>query len=41
MGEAQLNVQQLCNLMWSLAIAEECDQELWDACLEQVGLGDP
>ncbi|PSC74935.1 RAP domain [Micractinium conductrix] len=42
MGSCQFNVQQLCNLLWSLAIARCCDRQIWDATLEQLhGLGLP
>lgn len=40
MADAQFNVQQLSNLLWSLAIAELCDRDMWDRCLEQVRGGE-
>lgn len=42
MGAAQFNVQQVANLLWSMAISERCDGEAWRLSLGQVcreGLG--
>ena len=36
--ETQFNLQQLSNLLWSLAIAQQCDRQVWDRCIEQVGV---
>ncbi|KAI3429562.1 hypothetical protein D9Q98_005650 [Chlorella vulgaris] len=36
MAEAQFNQQQLCNVLWSLCIADQCDREIWDLCIGQV-----
>ncbi|KAL4855247.1 RAP domain-containing protein [Chlorella vulgaris] len=36
MAEAQFNQQQLCNVLWSLCIADQCDREIWDLCIDQV-----
>lgn len=30
-------MQQLANLLWSLAIADALDRRVWDACMAQVG----
>lgn len=39
MASQQFNLQQLSNLLWSLAILECCDTELWTSCIDQVGQG--
>jgi hypothetical protein len=39
MAHTQFSVQQICNLLWSLAIAELCDRAIWDSCMQQVGQG--
>ncbi len=37
MGAAQFNVQQVANLLWSMAISGRCDREAWRLSLGQVG----
>lgn len=37
MPKQQFNLQQLSNLLWSLAIAECCDPQVWADCIGQVG----
>lgn len=37
MPKQQFNLQQLSNLLWSLAIAECCDPQVWADCISQVG----
>ena len=35
MADTQFNAQQLSNLLWSLAIMECCDRQVWDGCMAQ------
>ncbi|KAL4443822.1 hypothetical protein ABPG75_011559 [Micractinium tetrahymenae] len=42
MGAAQFNVQQVANLLWSMAISERCDRDVWRLSLRQLeALGVP